>query len=95
MKNKIFSAIVMAFVLVSCNQQGKKDGTTESRKPHHDSRMTKNDTIAHSQSAEADGQHGTLFACEMHPEIQGKKEDKCSKCGMKLSEPVAEKSEEK
>ncbi len=29
-----------------------------------------------------------LYACSMHPEITGKKDDKCSKCGMKLTVPV-------
>ena len=31
-----------------------------------------------------------LFACPMHPEITGKKGEKCSKCGMELTEPVAQ-----
>ncbi|MBS1535073.1 MAG: DUF3347 domain-containing protein [Bacteroidetes bacterium] len=30
-----------------------------------------------------------LYACSMHPEVTGKKGDKCSKCGMELTEPVA------
>ncbi|MFM9989261.1 DUF3347 domain-containing protein [Flavobacterium sp.] len=29
-----------------------------------------------------------LYACSMHPEVTGKKGDKCSKCGMELTEPV-------
>ena len=29
-----------------------------------------------------------LYACAMHPEVTGKKNDKCSKCGMKLTELV-------
>ncbi len=29
-----------------------------------------------------------LYACPMHPEVTGKKGDKCSKCGMDLTEPV-------
>lgn len=29
-----------------------------------------------------------LYACSMHPEVIGKKDEKCSKCGMKLTEPV-------
>ncbi len=28
----------------------------------------------------------TVYACPMHPEITGKKGDKCSKCGMELTE---------
>ncbi len=29
-----------------------------------------------------------MYACSMHPEETGKKGDKCSKCGMELTEPV-------
>jgi hypothetical protein len=29
-----------------------------------------------------------LYACSMHPEITGKKDTECSKCGMKLTVPV-------
>ncbi len=32
-----------------------------------------------------------LYACSMDPEITGKKGEKCSKCGMDLTEPVAKK----
>lgn len=30
-----------------------------------------------------------LYACPMHPEVQGKKGETCSKCGMELTEPIA------
>lgn len=30
----------------------------------------------------------TLYACSMHPEVTGKKGEKCSKCGMELTVPV-------
>ena len=29
-----------------------------------------------------------MYACKMHPEVTGKKGDKCPKCGMELSVPV-------
>lgn len=29
-----------------------------------------------------------LYSCKMHPEVTGKKGDKCPKCGMDLTEPV-------
>jgi|GWRWMinimDraft_12_1066020.scaffolds.fasta_scaffold07766_2 hypothetical protein len=32
-----------------------------------------------------------MYACSMDPEITGKKDEKCSKCGMDLTEPVAKK----
>ena len=38
------------------------------------------------------GQEGSpieqVYACSMHPEVTGKKGDKCSKCGMELTVPV-------
>ena len=56
--------MVMAFVLVSCNQKNKE---TE---------QTKTETSTEE------------YACSMHPEVTGKKGDKCSKCGMELTVPV-------
>ncbi len=32
-----------------------------------------------------------IFACPMQPEVTGKKGEECSKCGMELTEPVAQK----
>jgi hypothetical protein len=40
---------------------------------------------SNSQTTESTSQ---LYACSMHPEITGKKGEKCSKCGMELTEPV-------
>lgn len=40
---------------------------------------------ATSETTEATSQ---LYACSMHPEVTGKKGEKCSKCGMELTEPV-------
>ncbi|WP_217902815.1 heavy metal-binding domain-containing protein [Flavobacterium sp. J49] len=92
MKKTIFLAIVMAFVLVSCVQKNK-EAATESHSKHQDTTMTDNDTNVHNQAAAVD-EHAALYACPMHPEVQGKKEDKCPKCGMKLTEPVTEKADE-
>jgi nitrous oxide reductase accessory protein NosL len=36
-----------------------------------------------------------VYACSMDPEITGKKGEKCSKCGMDLTEPVAQKEVKK
>lgn len=36
-----------------------------------------------------------LFACPMHPEVTGKKGEKCSKCSMELTEPVAQSKPDK
>jgi hypothetical protein len=87
MKNIIFSAIVMAFVLVSCNQKNKEATTEHSHMMNNDSTMMNNKTKTIEN-------HEKMYACPMHPEVQGEMNDKCSKCGMKLTEPVPEKIEE-
>lgn len=69
MKNIILSAILMAFVLVSCNQKSSQVTTTDSVKKEQTEKK---------------------YACPMHPEVQGKQNDKCSKCGMDLTEEVKE-----
>lgn len=75
----------MAFVLVSCNQKSKEEAT--------DTPMTTgNDTVTISiDTTKIDSKvTAKLYACPMHPEVQGKLNDECPKCGMKLTEPVTE-----
>jgi hypothetical protein len=43
----------------------------------------------------SDNAEGQLYACPMHPEVTGKQGEECSKCGMELTEPVANKEVEK
>ncbi|WP_158728379.1 MULTISPECIES: heavy metal-binding domain-containing protein [unclassified Flavobacterium] len=74
----------MAFVLVSCNQKTKEIITTDSEMMEQDSTMTDHSKMDQSK----------MYACSMHPEVRGKRNDKCSKCGMKLTEPVTEDAEE-
>jgi len=81
MKNIIFSAILMAFVMTSCNKKDKDMDTNNSETMHHDSTMTDNDS-------KAMGDDSKMYACPMHPEVTGKKGEKCSKCGMNLTEEV-------
>lgn len=87
MKKIIFSAIVIAFVLVSCNQKNKEATTDHSHTMGNDTTMT-NDKTKTMETIKK------MYACPMHPEVQGKLNDKCPKCGMKLTEPVPEKKEE-
>jgi len=87
MKKVYFLALIMTLGLTSCNQKGKED-TTDSQMKHQDTTMQGNHAAATDEPT-------VLYACPMHPEVQGKKDDKCSKCGMKLTEPVTEKQEEK
>lgn len=82
MKNIILSAIIMAFVLVSCNQKNKQSETTDTPMMEHDSTMMMKDSTMMKDS------HAKLYSCPMHPEVKGKLNDKCPKCGMKLTEEV-------
>lgn len=82
MKNLILSAIAMAFVLVSCNQKSKESETTNAPTMEHDTTMTVKDSTATDKETDRE------YACPMHPEVKGKLNDKCPKCGMKLTEEV-------
>ena len=90
MKNKIFLVTVFVFVLVSCNQKNKETTTD------HSDMMSKDSTMMHSDSTMMNDKTkmmgDKMYACPMHPEVQGKMHDKCSKCGMDLTEPVPEKT---
>lgn len=48
---------------------------------NHKSKETENNTSVNSNE---------IFACPMHPKVTGKKGEDCSKCGMELTEPVAQ-----
>lgn len=84
MKNKIVLVAVFVFVLVSCNQKNKETTTDHSPMMSNDSTMMDNKSKMMGDK---------MYACPMHPEVQGKMHDKCSKCGMDLTEPVPEKTE--
>jgi len=94
MKKIILSAIVMAFVLVSCNQKNKEAATDHSNMMDNDGTMMSNDSTMSNDKTKMMNNQTKMYACPMHPEVQGKLNDKCSKCGMKLTEPVPEKTAE-
>ncbi|MFY7938276.1 MAG: DUF3347 domain-containing protein [Flavobacterium sp.] len=48
---------------------------------NHKTKETENKTSLNSNE---------IFACSIHPEVTGKKGEDCSKCGMELTEPVAQ-----
>lgn len=80
MKKIILSAIVMAFVFIACNSNTDK---VKEAKP---TETTTIDTTTKPEVIKPLAEQ--LYACSMHPEVIGKKDEKCSKCGMKLTEPV-------
>lgn len=84
--------------MVSCNQKNKENPTNDSPMMNDNSTMMNsdstnmmdNDSTMMSNDTEMMNNHATVYACPMHPEVQGKLNDKCPKCGMKLTEPVSE-----
>lgn len=80
MKKLILSAIVMAFVFTACNSNSDKAKETTPTE------TTTMDTTTKPEVVQPVAEQ--LYACSMHPEVIGKKDEKCSKCGMKLTEPV-------
>ena len=85
MKKIIFSITVIA-LLISCNKNKETETVTveetETTEMPAESTMMENDTTATEAETER------LYSCSMHPEVQGKLNDKCSECGMELSELV-------
>lgn len=75
---KVVILIALVTILISCNKTTKSEGIENT--------STENNM--------SDTQKDQLFACPMHPEVTGKKGEKCSKCGMELTEPVVQKEVE-
>ena len=85
-----------ATVMVSCNQKNKENSTIDSRMMDDSTGIMNSDTLMHGDSTIVGNNtkmmknNVAMYACPMHPEVQGKLNDKCPKCGMKLTEPVTE-----
>ena len=75
MKKTITSILIIAAITTSCENSTTSTTKTETRK-------TVIDTMP------AQPQISEVFACPMHPEVTGKKGDKCPKCEMELTVPV-------
>ncbi len=80
MKKLILSSLAIAFVFVACNSNSDKVKDTPPTK------TTTMDTTTKPEIMKPVAEQ--LYACSMHPEVTGKKDEKCSKCGMKLTVPV-------
>ena len=74
--------LTLAIALTSCNQKGAQDAAA--------SQVKQSDTTAQSSSS-VPADETALYACPMHPEVQGKTDSECPKCGMKLTVPVSKK----
>lgn len=96
MKKIFFFTLMTAFVLISCNQKNKENPTNDSHMMDDNTTMMNSDSVMHTDSTmmgnntKMMNNNPTMYACPMHPEVQGKLNDKCPKCGMKLTVPVSE-----
>lgn len=89
MKNTILLAVAITFVMVSCNQKSKEGETTNPPMMENDTTMSvKDTTMMVTDTTMTKDSKTKLYACPMHPEAQGKLNDKCPKCGMDLTEEV-------
>jgi PBP1b-binding outer membrane lipoprotein LpoB len=89
MKKIILSVIIIAFVLVSCSQKSKQVEPINTPMMENDTTMTMKDTpMMEKDTTIMKDSNSKIYACPMHPEVQGKLNDKCSKCGMKLNVEV-------
>lgn len=99
MKNIISTILILALITVSCNQKTKESTTDHSNMMSNDTtmmdkdgtRMSSDATMMNDKTKMMNNQT-KIYACPMHPEVQGKLNDKCSKCGMPLTELVPEKA---
>jgi hypothetical protein len=101
MKHKILAIIMVATLIVSCNQKNKEATITnqhmmdnDSTMMHNDSTMMDNDSTMMNNDSKMMQTNAKTYSCPMHPEVQGNLNDKCSKCGMKLTVAVPQTSEE-
>jgi uncharacterized lipoprotein NlpE involved in copper resistance len=85
MKKSILALFIMVFVLVSCNQKNKENEPVNATTMEQDTTMMMTDTTMNHNETKMKQDKEKLYACPMHPEVQGKLNETCSKCGMKLT----------
>jgi Heavy metal binding domain len=85
MKKIMLAAFATAFVFIACNSNNDKAKEATPMEAIPKETITA-DTITKKENMKPVTEQ--LYACPMHPEVIGKKDEKCSKCGMKLTVPV-------
>ena len=86
MKKVCFLTLALGSTLISCNHKVNNE-VTNPQTQQTDTVVAATDTTTVQTSD--NNYAAVLYACPMHPEVQGKKGDECPKCGMKLTEPVS------
>ena len=94
MKQEILAIIMVATLIVSCNQKNKEATITNQHVKENDSTMMHNDSTMMDNDSKMMQENATTYSCPMHPEVKGNLNDKCSKCGMKLTVAEPQTSEE-
>jgi hypothetical protein len=79
------SFISLLFVVTLAWACNKKNNTIENVKAEPAAETTDTTAVSAPISESAKSE---LYACPMHPEVTGKKGDKCPRCQMELTEPV-------
>ncbi len=79
-------AVLVVLVMVSCTSKAKQEAV-DSQTIQKDSTASTKGSVT--KSTDVNKGQTEMYACPMHPEVQGKKGVKCSKCGMELTEPVS------
>lgn len=94
MKHKILGTILVAALLVSCNKKNTEETITNQQMMDNDTTLMHNDSTTMNTESKINHTNSVTYSCPMHPEAKGNLNDKCPKCGMKLSVPEPKTSEE-
>jgi uncharacterized protein YcfL len=87
MKKLILLTIAMAFLVIGCHSNTNKTG--EAMHQDNTDNTTMDGTMDTSTNHEMImPETEQLYACSMHPEVIGRKDEDCPQCGMKLTVPV-------
>lgn len=84
MKTIIFVATALASVFIACNSNSEKTKVQEVTDTTVKEPLI--DTVTKPVITQPITEQ--LYACPMDPDVIGKKDEKCPKCGMKLTVPV-------
>lgn len=80
MKKRLFLLLTAVVLLVACNQKNNEENIDEN--------LMQQDTTVINNEPEILEIKEVVYACSMHPEVTGKSDDNCPKCGMALTEVV-------
>ena len=94
MKHKILATLLVTALLVSCNKKNNEETITNQQMMDNDTTLMQNDSTMMNNDSKIKNTNSITYSCPMHPEAKGNLNDKCPKCGMKLTVPEPKTSEE-